>query len=337
MSRIKVDHQLAVVIDLNKCLGCQTCSMACKRLWTRDEGMEHMWWNKVNTMPGLGSPKGWEKMGGGFKGGVPQRGKLPSLQEFGEPLDLNYEEVYRSGQGKRAYLHPRNQPKWAFNWDEDEGAGVWPNSFFFYLPRLCNHCTNPACLAACPRSAIYKRQEDGIVLIDEARCKGYRYCMEACPYKVIYFNHLRKVSQKCISCFPRVEKGTPPACARQCPGRLRFVGYVDDQSGPIHRLVTKWKVALRLHPEFETEPNIYYIPPFSAPKLGRDFALTDEPRIPIDYLRGLFGAKVDDSLRILREERAKKAKGEPSELMDTLIGFRWPRDFFKLPGGRTEP
>ncbi|HEY4717186.1 MAG TPA: 4Fe-4S dicluster domain-containing protein, partial [bacterium] len=261
MAKIKVKHQVAMVMDLNKCLGCQTCSIACKRLWTREEGMDHMWWNTVNTMPGLGTPKGWEKMGGGFKKGIPQAGKLPSIKDFGEPMELNYEEVYYSGKSQQAYLHPKNQPEWAMNWDEDQGGGIWPNSYFFYLPRICNHCTNPSCLEACPRGAIYKRVEDGIVLIDEERCKGYRYCMEACPYKKIYFNEAKKVSQKCIFCFPRVEQGIPTACARQCPGRLRFVGYLDDEEGPIFKLVNKWKVAMRLHPEFETEPNVYYIPP----------------------------------------------------------------------------
>ncbi|MFN8006751.1 MAG: 4Fe-4S dicluster domain-containing protein [Terriglobia bacterium] len=58
------------------------------------------------------------------------------------------------------------------------------NTWFFHLQRICNHCTYPACLAACPRKAIYKRPEDGVVLIDQSRCRGYRKCVEACPYKV---------------------------------------------------------------------------------------------------------------------------------------------------------
>ena len=92
--------------------------------------------------------------------------------------------------------------------------------------------------------------------------------MEACPYKKIYFNEIQKVSQKCIFCFPRVEKGVAPACARQCPGRLRYVGYLDDEKGPIHKLVKQWKVALPLHAEFGTEPNVYYVPPLSPTGLA---------------------------------------------------------------------
>ena len=79
------------------------------------------------------------------------------------------------------------------------------------------------------------KQEDGIVTVDEDRCRGYRFCQAACPYKKIYFNHQKKVAQKCIFCFPRIDEGVAPACARQCPGRIRFVGYRDDPGAPIHK------------------------------------------------------------------------------------------------------
>ena len=63
-------RQLVWVYDLNKCIGCQTCSVACKVLWTHEEeGAEHQWWMTVNTQPGAGTPKDWEKMGGGYDGG----------------------------------------------------------------------------------------------------------------------------------------------------------------------------------------------------------------------------------------------------------------------------
>lgn len=331
MAKIKVKKQIAMVIDLNKCMGCQTCSISCKTNWTNEEGMEHMWWNTVNTMPGLGTPKNWEKMGGGFKKGKPQPGQLPTLQDFGEAWEFNYEEVFYSGKGQEVYLHPKMTSPWGMNWDEDEGGGEWPNSYFFYLPRICNHCSNPACVAACPRGAIYKREEDGIVLIDENKCKGYRYCMEACPYKKIYFNEIKKTAQKCIFCFPRIEKGIPTACARSCPGRLRFVGFLEDKGSAVHKLVKKWGVALPLHPEFETEPNVFYIPPLSPKKLDENFRLTDEMRIPLDYLKTLFGEGVERALDVLIEERKKKKTTGSSELMDILIGYKWPDDFFHIP------
>jgi nitrate reductase beta subunit len=183
---------------------------------------------------------------------------------------------------------------------------------YFYLPRICNHCTHPACLEACPRGAIYKRDEDGIVLIDDKQCKGFRFCMEACPYKRIYYNHVRDARRSASSAFPRVEKGVAPACARQCPGRLRFVGYLDDENGPIHKLVHKWKVALPLHEEYGTQPNVYYVPPLSPPSVdatgkGRS---VPKPRIPLEYLEGLFGPRVNEVLELIEAEKAKKARGE---------------------------
>jgi ethylbenzene hydroxylase subunit beta/complex iron-sulfur molybdoenzyme family reductase subunit beta len=320
----KSDRQVAMVFDLNKCLGCQTCTVACKTLWTREEGMEYMWWATVNTMPGKGTPKDWEKMGGGFRSEEPQSGKLPTKADFGEAWDFNYDEVFFGGKGNTVHLQPSGNPEWGPNWDEDQGAGQYPNSFYFYLQRICNHCTNPACLEACPRNAIYKRKEDGIVLISEDRCKGYRFCMEACPFKKIYFNHARQISQKCIFCFPRVEKGVAPACARQCPGRLRFVGFLDDENGPIYKLVKKYEVALPLHPEQGTQPNVYYVPPISPPRFDAEGNIDEsKPRIPTEYLKYLFGDKVEKSLETIKAEMAKTKAGGKSELLDILIVYEW--------------
>ena len=78
-------------------------------------------------------------------------------------------------------------------------------TYFFYLQRICNHCTYPGCLAACPRKAIYKRPEDGIVLIDQNRCRGYKKCVEQCPFKKPMYRGTTRVSEKCIACYPRIE------------------------------------------------------------------------------------------------------------------------------------
>ena len=97
--------------------------------------------------------------------------------------------------------------EWGPNWEEILGGefakrskdynfegvqkdiyGQFENTFMMYLPRLCEHCLNPACVAACPSGAIYKREEDGIVLIDQDKCRGWRMCVSGCPYKKIYYN-----------------------------------------------------------------------------------------------------------------------------------------------------
>ncbi|WP_337221206.1 4Fe-4S dicluster domain-containing protein, partial [Vibrio parahaemolyticus] len=85
-----------------------------------------------------------------------------------------------------------------------------------YLPRLCEHCLNPACVATCPSGAIYKREEDGIVLIDQDKCRGWRMCITGCPYKKIYFNWKSGKSEKCIFCYPRIEAGQPTVCSETC-------------------------------------------------------------------------------------------------------------------------
>src|SRR5699024_1222809 len=94
----------------------------------------------------------------------------------------------------------------------------------FYLPRICEHCLNPSCAAACPSGAIYKREEDGIVLVDQDKCRGWRMCVTGCPYKKVYFNHRTGKAEKCTFCYPRVEVGLPTVCAETCVGRLRYIG-----------------------------------------------------------------------------------------------------------------
>ncbi|WP_092995242.1 4Fe-4S dicluster domain-containing protein [Thiohalomonas denitrificans] len=320
-------RQLGMVIDLNKCIGCQTCTLACKSQWTDRGGREFMYWNHVETRPGKGYPKDWEQAGGGWEGDELRPGRLPRLREdYGYPVEFGYEALFEEGEKP---LRPADEMAWGPNWDEDQGAGEFPNAYFFYLPRLCNHCSNPACEAACPRQAIYKREEDGIVLIDQERCRGYRYCVAACPYKKIYFNPLAGKSEKCIFCYPRVEKGLAQACAYQCVGRARHVAYLDDKEGALHRLVNEWKVALPLHAEYGTQPNVYYVPPLSPPQIGPDGRPLEEPRVPDDYLVELFGPGVGAALETLREEMAKKNRGEPSELMDLLIAYRHG-DMFRL-------
>ncbi len=344
------NRQLAFVFDANKCLGCQTCTISCKTLWTDQPAMEYMWWNIVNTMPGRGTPRDRYESGGGFDDlGQARAGVLPSGADFGEAWEFNYDEVFYGGKGQSSFLQPRRPaavsageaPDWGPNWDEDQGAGEYPNSYYFYLPVICNHCTNPACVAACPRQAIFKRVEDGIVLIDEERCKGYRFCLEACPYKRIYFNTQRNISQKCVMCFARLEQGVAPACVRQCPGRVRHFGYLDDEDCDVCKLVRKWKVALRLHPEFGTQPNVFYIPPLAPARFDENGDIDENnPRIPIEYLRSLFGPDVDGALATLKEEMAKTRRGERSELMDILIAYRWHdmfRPFVQHPGELDRP
>jgi complex iron-sulfur molybdoenzyme family reductase subunit beta len=166
--------------------------------------------------------------------------------------------------------------------------------------------------------------------VDRSRC-GHRYCVAGCPYKKVFFNPETSRSEKCILCYPRVERGMPPACAQQCVGRIRWVGYLDDEAGQVHALVRRWEVALPLHPEYGTRPNVFYVPPLPGPPIfdARGRPVPGKARIPLAYLESLFGPGVRKALATLEAEMVRRRAGKPSELLDTLIAFRHA-DMFRL-------
>lgn len=364
-------RQVRMVFDLNKCLGCQTCTSACKSMWTdHNQGQMYMYWNNVETQPGRGYPKNWKTLGGGFAGcgTTVKSSSLPSInKDYGAPWEYGYDQAFGTGEdplvpgvpesASAGMIVPSPAPNapndYSSNWDEDVATGTFPNSYYFYLPRICNHCTKPACVAACTRKAVYKRNEDGVVLVDQSRCRGYRFCVKGCPYKKIYWNPEEKVSQKCIFCYPRLPIYNPATqtwdpnpgpddhnlkrnfCFSQCVGRIRYVGYYEPAKGPTHadnlrynvnRLVDQYKVALRLHPEFGTEPNLFYIPPLSPPVQG------GSRRIPDSLLAGMFGdtcaqtsaqrlARIQEIFSRIEAERAVVAAGGASALIDIMTAY----------------
>jgi len=269
---MKIRAQMAMVLNLDKCIGCHTCSVTCKNIWTNRKGVEYAWFNNVESKPGIGYPKNWEdqkKWRGGWesKSGdlkLKAGGKLskllnifanpdmPEIDDYYEPFDYDYPKLQNKPLSEAApTARPLSQISgermekihWGPNWEDDlagefdkrsedvnfndvqkEMYRAFEKTFHMYLPRLCNHCLNPACVASCPSGAIYKRAEDGIVLIDQDKCRGWRMCVSGCPYKKIYYNWESGKSEKCIMCYPRVESGIPMACAESCVGRIRYVG-----------------------------------------------------------------------------------------------------------------
>ena len=278
-------RQFAAVFNINRCIGCQTCTMACKSAWTFSRGQEYMWWNNVETKPYGGYPRFWDARLLEMLG--PQRWDGSTYE--GKTIF----EAVPAGEPALGYLPP--QREWAApNFGEDTSVRLDPQgtklpehtTWFFYLQRICNHCSYPACLAACPRKAIYKRPEDGIVLIDQNRCRGYQECMKACPYKKPMYRATTGVSEKCIACYPRVEENTVTRCIAACVGKIRLQGWVSPpekarRDNPIDFLVHFEKVALPLYPQFGTEPNVYYIPPRWVPR---------------GYLKQMFGPGVERAL-----------------------------------------
>jgi complex iron-sulfur molybdoenzyme family reductase subunit beta len=114
-------------------------------------------------------------------------------------------------------------------------------------------------------------------------------------------------------------------------GRIRWVGYLDDPGSQVAKLVNAWKVALPLHPEYGTQPNVYYVPPLPGPPRfdAHGKPIPGSERIPVAYLESLFGPEVKRVLATLEAERKKKQAGKPSELLDTLIAYQHA-DMFRL-------
>ena len=396
---MRVMAQMAMVMNLDKCIGCHTCSVTCKQAWTNRGGTEYVWFNNVETRPGLGYPRGYEDQEE-WKGGWTLKGnrltlkgggrfhkllnifsnpKLPSLQDYYEPWTYDYETLVNSpatdtfpvAQPHSLITGKKMNVSWSANWDDDLGGSMevasrdvmlkgiedkvkfeFEKTFMFYLPRICEHCLNPSCAASCPSGAIYKRSEDGIVLVDQDKCRGWRMCVSGCPYKKVYFNHKTGKAEKCTFCYPRVEVGIPTVCSETCVGRLRYIGlmlydadavleaaatkdehdlyeaqrkvFLDPEDpavraaaerdgvpgdwieaarrSPVHALISKYKVALPLHPEYRTMPMVWYIPPLSpvvdvirdtghdAEDQGNLCAAIEALRIPVEYLANLFTA-----------------------------------------------
>lgn len=395
-----IRSQISMVFHLDKCIGCHTCSIACKNIWTDRKGTEYMWWNNVETKPGTGYPSKWEDQEI-YKGGWKLDGKqlklksldkkgtllnlfhnpnMPALNDYYEPFTYDYENLQTAPASDD---QPTARPlslitgkpmdiKGGPNWDDDLGGSqeyarkdvnmkdvsLTEQEAMFqlermtmhYLPRICNHCLNAACVASCPSGAIYKRGEDGIVLINQDKCRSWRMCVSACPYKKSYYNWDSGKSEKCLLCYPRLESGQVPACMHTCVGRIRYLGVLlydadriqevasceekdlvnkqlemylnpfDEeviakakangiadstieaaQNSPVWKFLKVWKIALPLHPEFRTLPNLFYVPPL-LPTMGDTsgdnyettskslWGTIESSRLPIQYLANLFSA-----------------------------------------------
>ncbi|QMU20902.1 nitrate reductase subunit beta [Gordonia rubripertincta] len=273
---MRVMAQVGMVMNLDKCIGCHTCSVTCKQAWTNRAGTEYVWFNNVETRPGQGYPRRYEdqeKWRGGWH--LNRLGKLrlrtgsrlrrlatifaspvqPTIDDYYEPWTYDYQNLIDAPLGddfpvarpKSLLTGEDTKVTWSSNWDDNLGGATehghldpvveklrresedaikfnYEQTFMFYLPRICEHCLNPSCMASCPSGAIYKRSEDGIVLVDQDKCRGWRQCITGCPYKKIYFNHKSGKAEKCTLCYPRLEVGQPTVCSETCVGRLRYLG-----------------------------------------------------------------------------------------------------------------
>ncbi len=269
---MKVRANFSLVFNLDKCIGCHTCSVTCKNVWTNRKGVEYAWFNNVESKPGIGYPKNWEdqeKWNGGWelvkgelqlKSGtrrtilrnIFQNPNMPTIDDYYEPFTYDYAHLQNAPLSEatptampRSLVDGSRMEKieWGPNWEDDLGGkfrhrgedrnfndmekqvyAEFEQSFLMYLPRMCNHCANPSCVAACPSGSLYKREEDGIVLVDQDKCRSWRMCISACPYKKMFYNWESGKAEKCTGCYPRVESGLPTVCSESCVGRIRYNG-----------------------------------------------------------------------------------------------------------------
>lgn len=119
-----------------------------------------------------------------------------------------------------------------YRWVVTQESGVYPNPKQVFFPMSCLHCEEPACMKACPVGAITKRKKDGIVLIDQDKCNGCRYCVWACPYGAPQFNSVTRKVEKCTFCVQRIDEGLQPACVATCVGRALTFGVVGEDLRP---------------------------------------------------------------------------------------------------------
>jgi len=284
---MKVRAQFALVFNLDKCIGCHTCSVTCKNVWTNRKGVEYAWFNNVESKPGIGYPKQWENQevwNGGWelKDGKIQlksgsklerllnifaNPDMPEIDDYYEPFTFDYAHLQNAPlleatptARPRSLIDGTRMEKitWGPNWEDDlageagkrmvdvnmanidkEMYAQFENTFHMYLPRMCNHCLNPSCVAACPSGSIYKREEDGIVLVDQDKCRGWRMCVSSCPYKKVYYNWESGKAEKCIGCYPRVESGMPTVCSESCVGRIRYNGIMLYDADKIEAMASK--------------------------------------------------------------------------------------------------
>ena len=213
------DIQWAFLVDTNKCVGCGFCVKACKT---------------ENDIP------------------------------FDAHVSRTWVERYVYTKDDKRYV---DSPEAALNgFTEsriDLGRGEYKEidkdnvGKAFFVPKLCNHCTSPACTQVCPVGATYKT-DDGVVLVDRSWCIGCGYCIMACPYGARFFHPVAKVADKCTFCYHRLSKGLDSACVNACPFKARRMGNIHDKNDPITQRIMNERVGV-LKDEFGTEPQAFYI------------------------------------------------------------------------------
>lgn len=136
----------------------------------------------------------------------------------------------------------------------DEEFGEGREVLTYSVSMACNHCNEPACVKACPTGAMYRRSQDGIVLVDQSKCIGCGYCRAACPYGAPQLDPITKKTSKCTMCVDRLAQGMLPACVDTCPTQALQFGEASAMSRRGVRQITRFP-----DPSY-CDPSIRFVP-----------------------------------------------------------------------------
>jgi Fe-S-cluster-containing dehydrogenase component len=212
-------HNWAFGVDATKCIGCLRCVEACKR---------------ENDVPGDAHHfRTWVEryvyLEGDKRARIDSHHDPANIEASGSEREYRFANRYQDAKVEKA----------------------------FFVPKLCNQCTHPACVQACPTGATY-RTRDGVVLIDHKYCIGCQYCVQACPYGARFFRSKEGVTDKCTWCYHRITNGLQPACVEVCPVGARIFGDRNDAQSPISLFIRNNRVQV-LRPETGNAPNVFYV------------------------------------------------------------------------------
>ena len=212
-------HRWAYGVDATKCIGCLRCVEACKKENDVPADANHVrtWVERYVYLEGEDRPR------------IDSHNDPVNLAASGSESEYRFANRYKDAKVEKA----------------------------FFVPKLCNHCTHPACVQVCPTGATYKTL-DGAVVIDHKYCIGCQYCVQACPYGARFFNESKQVTEKCTWCYHRITKGLQPACVEVCPVGARIFGDLRDKQSPISLFIRNNRTNV-LRPESGNAPNVYYV------------------------------------------------------------------------------
>ncbi len=166
------------------------------------------------------------------------------------------DEYFDNDYGVYSAAQPLNDQFWMQVKEIERGA--YPKPKISYIPTPCMHCQSAPCMDAAKDGAVYRR-EDGIVLIDPQKSQGQQDVVNACPYRVIFWNTEKQIPQKCTLCAHRLDEGAKmPRCVESCPTGALVFGDLDDAGSEISKLMAELNTE-EFHPEYKTDPLVQYV------------------------------------------------------------------------------